>query len=193
MWDQDQYIKAWNFASVAHNQQLVPGTDNPYINHIGLVAMEVMSACSRQTIERFTTGQSTTELATIEKPTLAVLCALLHDTIEDTATTYDDVVEQFGLAVAKGVLALTKDNALPTKQAKMVDSLNRIKQQPKDVWLVKLADRITNLQIPPAHWNKEKINKYSTEAKLILTELGSANEYLGTRLKNKIADYQQYC
>ena len=183
MWDQDQYIKAWNFASVAHNQQLVPGTDNPYINHIGLVAMEVMSACSRQTIVR----------STSEQATLAVLCALLHDTIEDTTTTYDDLVEQFGLEVAKGVLALTKDNALPTKQAKMVDSLNRIKQQPKDVWLVKLADRITNLQIPPAHWNKEKINNYSLEATLILTELGSANEYLGTRLKNKIADYQQYC
>ncbi|MCJ8271434.1 MAG: hypothetical protein MJK04_18805, partial [Psychrosphaera sp.] len=98
MWDQDQYIKAWNFASVAHNQQLVPGTDNPYINHIGLVAMEVMSACSRQTIVR----------STSEQATLAVLCALLHDTIEDTTTTYDDLVEQFGLEVAKGVLALTK-------------------------------------------------------------------------------------
>ena len=95
MWDQEQYIKAWNFASVAHNQQLVPGINNTYINHIGLVAMEVMSACSQQTIAQ---------------PTLAVLCALLHDTIEDTAISYDELVEQFGLEVANGVLSLTKDN-----------------------------------------------------------------------------------
>ena len=193
MWDQDEYIKAWHFASAAHNQQLVPGTNNPYINHIGLVAMEVMAACSQPSLAQSIIEQSTIEQPIIEQPTLAVLCALLHDTIEDTTTTYDDVVEHFGLEVAKGVLALTKDDALATKQDKMIDSLKRIKQQPTAVWMVKLADRITNLQTPPAHWNKEKTNNYRTEAQLILTELGSANAFLGARLKSKIDDYQRYC
>ena len=44
IWSQDNYIKAWNYASSVHNGQLIPGTDIPYINHIGLVAMEAMAA-----------------------------------------------------------------------------------------------------------------------------------------------------
>ncbi len=36
MWDQDKTDKAWNFASHAHNGQLVPDTDIPYIKHIGM-------------------------------------------------------------------------------------------------------------------------------------------------------------
>jgi (p)ppGpp synthase/HD superfamily hydrolase len=171
MWDQDQYIKGWNFATVAHHQQLLPGSDNPYINHIGLVAMEVMATCSQHSVEQ---------------PTLAVLCALLHDTIEDTDVTYDDLVGQFGVDVAQGVMALTKDKTLPTKKHQMLDSLQRIKQQPQEVWMVKLADRITNLQPPPRHWNKQKINNYSTEAQLIVAELGSASEFLAARLNSKI-------
>lgn len=68
--NQDKYIKAWNFASLVHNGQLVPGTETPYINHIGLVAMEALSAIS--------------ETDDIKSPDLLALCALLHDTIEDS-------------------------------------------------------------------------------------------------------------
>jgi GTP diphosphokinase / guanosine-3',5'-bis(diphosphate) 3'-diphosphatase len=42
-WDQEKYIKAWNFASKIHKRQFMPGSDIPYINHIGLVAMEAMA------------------------------------------------------------------------------------------------------------------------------------------------------
>ena len=178
MWSQEQTIKAWNFATQAHNGQLLPGSELPYINHIGLVAMEVMAAAAQQPMNN---------------PTLAVLCALLHDTIEDTAVTYEQLLELFDVEVADGVLALTKNKAMGTKAVQMKDSLVRIKQQPVAVWAVKLADRITNLQPPPKHWNKDKINGYRTEAKLILTELGSGNAFLAARLKQKIEDYQQYC
>ena len=140
--------------------------------------MEVMAICDDQDIKQ---------------PTLAVLCALLHDTIEDTEITYEQLVEQFGVEVAQGVSALTKDNNLTTKQAKMEDSLRRIKLQPSAVWLVKLADRITNLQPPPGHWNKDKTNRYRVEAQLILAQLGSANAMLAKRLQQKIDNYQQYC
>jgi len=178
MWDQDQYIKAWNFASKVHNTQHVPGTDIPYINHIGLVAMEVMAAVSH---------------TKVDNPTLAVQCALLHDTIEDCAVTFEQIQSMFGLQVADGVQALSKNKNVGDKAAQMHDSLQRIKTQSIEIALVKLADRTTNLQPPPHHWTADKCNRYCNEAQLILKQLSHASPYLAKRLADKIANYQQYC
>jgi (p)ppGpp synthase/HD superfamily hydrolase len=73
----------------------------------------------------------------------------------------------------------------------MTDSLNRINKLQKEVGLVKLADRITNLQSPPNHWSNEKIKNYCKEAKLILNTLTNKNEYLSKRLKLKIDEYEK--
>ena len=177
-WKQEDFIKAWNYASAVHNGQLMPGSDIPYINHIGLVAMEAMGAIANSNA--------------INSPNLLVLCAILHDTLEDTDATYEDIVDEFGTAVASGVLALSKKAELPSKQEKMKDSLERIKKEPVEIWMVKLCDRITNLQPPPHHWDKEKIARYKKEAILILNELGSVNNFLADRLKSKIEKYDQY-
>jgi (p)ppGpp synthase/HD superfamily hydrolase len=64
-------------------------------------------------------------------------------------------------------------------------SLRRIKQQSKEVW----ADRITNLQPPPAHWTQEKINQCREEAQIIYTELKDGNAYLAKGLKSEISKY----
>lgn len=172
-WNSDRFIKAWNYASRAHIGQCVPGTELPYINHIGNVVMEAMAAAAQG----------------VEDPGLLIQCALLHDVIEDTASNYDVVEAEFGSEVADGVLALTKDTSLPSKQDRMKDSIVRIKAQPGAVWMVKLCDRITNLQPPPAHWDEEQIAYYRDEAALILEELGSANAHLAARLEKKIAAY----
>jgi guanosine-3',5'-bis(diphosphate) 3'-pyrophosphohydrolase len=179
IWNQEKYIKAWNFACTAHNGQHVPGTDLPYVNHFGLVAMEAMAAIASQ-------------IAKIESPDLLVLCALLHDTIEDTPVTDDDLKKEFGPDVASGVRALTKDKSLLTKAEQMDDSLKRIKKEPKEIWMVKLADRITNLQPPPNDWDTEKIRKYRNEASTILEALREANTWLAERLKRKIDQYRRY-
>jgi len=178
IWSQDNYIKAWNYASSVHNGQCVPGTDIPYINHIGLVAMEAMAAIAHDN--------------TIKAPDLLVLCAVLHDTIEDTNCTYDELHEMFGVEVANGVSALSKNKQLPSKEEQMQDSLKRIRREPKEIWMVKLADRITNLQPPPRHWDKAKISKYRSEASIILDALGEANSYLAGRLEMKIEAYRKY-
>ena len=179
IWNQEKYIKVWNFACTVHNGQHVPGTDLPYINHVGLVAMEAMAAIALQSEK-------------IESPDLLVSCALLHDTIEDTHVTYNELEKEFGLDVAGGVQALTKDKSLLTKAEQMADSLKRIKKQPKEIWMVKLADRITNLQPPPNYWDNVKIRKYRKEASTILEMLGEANTWLAERLKRKIDQYRQY-
>lgn len=173
--DQDKIQKAWNYASLAHNGQLMPGSEIPYINHIGSVAMEAMAAFIQNN--------------DIQDPNLLILCAILHDVLEDTDGTCEDIEQQFGKDIADGVSALTKDKTLPTREAQMLDSLQRIRIQPREVWMVKMCDRIVNLQPPPRHWNKEKIMAYRDEAVIILDSLHECNKALSERLKMKIENY----
>ena len=176
--DPDRVVSALQFAATLHGaeDQRVPGTDLPYLLHLGSVATEMMLALNA---EPATDGE------------LSVLCAVLHDAIEDTAATYEQVAEQFGSDVADGVAALTKDGALP-KSDRMADSLRRIRLQPHAVWKVKLADRITNLQPPPAHWSRDKCLKYQAEARDILAALGDASPHLAARMAAKIEAYSDH-
>ncbi|NNG01240.1 MAG: bifunctional (p)ppGpp synthetase/guanosine-3',5'-bis(diphosphate) 3'-pyrophosphohydrolase [Desulfobacteraceae bacterium] len=173
-WNPETYIKALKFAANAHNGQTIPGTDLPYVIHPTMVAMEIITALGH---EEDLDGD------------LAVQCALLHDVIEDTDITYDALAAEFDSDVADGVQALTKNTALGSKKNQMTDSLKRIKQQPQEIQMVKLADRITNLQPPPGYWDAGKIERYRKEAELILDELGEACTYLADRLRQKIMDY----
>ncbi len=176
-WDQDTYLAALRFAAEAHRGQTVPGTDGlPYLVHLASVAMEVMGALQHEAVAH---------------PTRAVICALLHDTIEDTEVTHGEVSAAFGPEVADGVLALSKDARLP-KVDRMQDSLDRIRRLAPEVWMVKLADRITNLQPPPAHWTHEKRRRYWEEAGRIRDALGDASAYLSARIEAKMATYTQY-
>jgi len=175
-WSQESYIKAYRFAADAHRGQLVPGTDLPYLMHLSFVSMEVIAALHR---ERDRDGN------------LAVQCALLHDVIEDTPTTFHSVADRFGEAVAAGVLALSKDQSL-AKPLQLADSLRRIRQQPREIWMVKLADRISNLQPPPSYWTTEKMRGYQAEAEEILGALAEASDWLASRLQEKITAYAAY-
>jgi (p)ppGpp synthase/HD superfamily hydrolase len=165
------FQKAWVFASRKHNGQLYPGTERlPYLTHIGAVLLELLPALKAD-------SQLDAELA--------ICCAMLHDTVEDTDTTLDEISEAFGEAVAAGVSALTKTKALKGEAATR-DSLERIRRQPHEVWAVKLADRSANLQTPPDHWDKTKRLSYAKEGKLILDALGDASPVLSTVLNGRI-------
>jgi len=175
-WSQDAYIKAYRFAAERHKGQLVPDTEWSYLAHLSMVSMEIIAALNYETDMN---------------GNLAVQVAILHDTIEDTDTTYEELLSEFGQHVADGVLALTKDKKIE-KQHQMSDSLKRIKRQSREIWMVKLADRITNLQPPPSYWTTEKRKKYLDQAKLILDKLKSGNKFLSSRLNEKIQAYQPY-
>jgi (p)ppGpp synthase/HD superfamily hydrolase len=149
--------------------------------HFSLVAMEVMAALES---ESALDGD------------LAVQSALLHDTLEDTAATYGQLMDRFGPGVADGVQALTKNDDLGSglppaecSRIRMADSLKRIQGQPQEIWMVKMADRITNLQPPPKGWSEEKIDRYRLEAVEIHQALKEASPCLAHRLQNKIAIY----
>ena len=173
--DQDKITKAWFFASRVHKEQKYPGEQLPYVTHLGNVMLEVMAVAS-----------------TLENAELAICCAILHDSIEDTDVTYEELQKEFGRLVADGVMALTKDDTLETKREQMIDSLERIKMQPKEVWVVKMADRTANLGEPPYYWNLEKRKAYLQEAQIIWDYLHEGSKAMGERLKEKIEDYEEY-
>ncbi len=52
-----------------------------------------------------------------------------------------------------------------------------------------MCDRITNLQPPPPHWDRHKRAKYQEEARSILNQLGEADPFLASRLKQKSENY----
>jgi len=175
----DLVQSALRFAAEAHRRQTVPGTDLPYILHLAGVAAEVMVALAREPSSHFDSD-------------LAIACAFLHDTLEDTPVSYTQLEARFGSAIADGVQALTKNPTLPGKEARMRDSLERIRQQGPEIALVKLADRIVNLQPPPAHWSLEKRQLYREEAIVILDALRGVEPYLENRLEEKIEAYRQF-
>jgi guanosine-3',5'-bis(diphosphate) 3'-pyrophosphohydrolase len=171
---QSLYQDAIKFAAYKHleKRQKVKGTKLPYVVHLSNVAMEI-----------FMTALHTKDFNLI----YAIQAALLHDTIEDTETTFDEIKDSFGEDIAIAVLALSKDENLP-KDKQIADSLARIKKLQKEVWAVKLADRITNLQPPPANWSRAKNIRYLKESQIILDELRDGNQYLANRLEAKITE-----
>ena len=175
---QNLYHQALKFAAAKHMEenQIVPGTNLPYVVHLSNVAMEILLAGVNS--NNFDVG-------------FAVQVALLHDTLEDTDTKLEELENIFGIEVAQAVMALTKNEELP-KEQRMEDCLNRIKNQRHEVWAVKLADRITNLQVPPSDWSKDKRIKYQEEARFILNQIGGGNEFLAKELMAKIGEYSNY-
>jgi guanosine-3',5'-bis(diphosphate) 3'-pyrophosphohydrolase len=141
--------RAWLFAARAHEgeKQLYPGTNLSYLTHIAEVVMSLTPALIA---DRGLNAD------------LATVCAILHDTVEDTPVTLADLEKEFGLVVAKGVGALTKRKDLPKGRA-MEDSLERILAEPREISAVKLADRISNLgpELPLHHWDLEKCWRYA--------------------------------
>ncbi len=173
---QTAYQKAISFAGRKHTDQYIPGSESSYMVHLSNVAMETMIAAGH-----------TSDFDLI----FAVQVALLHDVLEDTPCTIEELKDAFGVEIADGVLALSKNEVLEP-EVQIPDSLKRIKLQPKEVWTVKLADRTSNMQQPPNHWDKNKRISYLLMAGVILSELKDGNAYLEKRLGEKIMGYDQY-
>jgi guanosine-3',5'-bis(diphosphate) 3'-pyrophosphohydrolase len=87
---------------------------------------------------------------------IAVLCAaILHDTVEDTETTFDEIESRFGREIADIVREVTDDKT-QTKARRKEMQVEHAPHLSQGARLVKLADKICNLRDvaddPPAHW-----------------------------------------
>lgn len=113
-----------------HGDQLRP-TGVPYMEHL-LEALEVLVCGAR-----------------VSDPDVLV-ATLLHDAVEDTPATLQDVEEAFGPAVAELVDWVTKpgtgDQGRAARRAAKAAYLRRLRSAPRQAVLVKLADRVSNVQ-----------------------------------------------
>jgi GTP diphosphokinase / guanosine-3',5'-bis(diphosphate) 3'-diphosphatase len=138
-------IQAAHFAAEKHKNQRRKDTEKtPYINHPLALANVLAVECSIDDVE--------------------VICgALLHDTIEDTNASKEELLENFGENITRIVLEVTDDKALDKMERKeaQVAHAPHISDQAK---LVKLADKISNLRdilaSPPSGWALERQQAY---------------------------------
>lgn len=120
--------------------------------------------------------------------------AYLHDTVEDTEVTNKDIFSHFGQNIANAVLALTKNKTLP-KKLQIQNSLQKISPLTKEVWIVKMADRIANLQqtlfLEDDKWTTDYKEYYRNESILINETLGKCSNHLSQKLSNLITIYNR--
>ena len=118
-------FEAIAFAARAHRHQIRKDGLTPYVSH----PVRVMTVASL--------------LFGVSDPK-ALAAAVLHDTIEDTTTDYDNLAERFGSDVASWVSCLTKEMRLPEEQRER-EYLARLAVAPWPVVIGKLADLYDNL------------------------------------------------
>ena len=104
--------------------------------------------------------------------------AILHDTVEDTETTYEELVERFGRAVADVVAEVTDDKALPKVRRKELQ-VEHAPHKSREAALVKLVDKTCNLldvaNAPPVDWSLARRQEYFDWAKRVVDGLPPVN------------------
>ena len=160
-------IKAIAFAADKHRKQRRKDADgSPYINHPISLADVLINE-----------GNVTD---------VTVLCAaVLHDTIEDTNTTREELASLFGDPIASIVLEVT-DNKSLDKQVRKQLQIEHASNISKEAKLVKLADKICNLRdiltSPPAGWSLERKQDYFEWVGKVAVGLRGTNLQLETML-----------
>lgn len=163
-------VNAINYAAIKHrDQRRKDQFKSPYINHpIDVVNWLV--------------------LAGYENDQELLAAAVLHDTIEDTGTSYEELATVFGKDIADIVMECT-DN-------KKLDKITRKKEQikhaaviSKKAKLVKLADKLSNMfdlqKNPPLKWTPAEIHGYFVWSLHVIREMKGTNAYLENEL-NKV-------
>ena len=106
---------------------------------------------------------------------IEVICgALLHDTVEDTDATAEEMEAEFGKSIRDMVMEVTDNKTLPKLERKrlQIEHAPYISERAK---LVKLADKISNLRdiesCPPVDWSLERRQQYYDWAKKVVDGL----------------------
>jgi guanosine-3',5'-bis(diphosphate) 3'-pyrophosphohydrolase len=156
-------LKALAFAARKHrDQRRKDAQASPYINHPIALADVLVNEAGVTDVE--------------------VLCAaLLHDTIEDTETTPEELEREFGREIAEIVIELT-DNKMLKKRTRKRMQIAHAASASLEAKLVKLADKICNLRdvtaSPPASWDLERRREYFDWAKTVVDRLRGADPRL---------------
>lgn len=114
-----------------------------------------------------------------------IQAALLHDTVEDTDTTMDEIEQEFGVIIRNIVSEVTDDKSLPKLTRKQLQ-IEHASSSSYEAKLVKLADKLYNLRdlekSPPPDWSDVRVNEYFQWAKKVVNNLRGTNRYLEENL-----------
>lgn len=112
-----------------------------------------------------------------------LIAALLHDTVEDTNTTFEEISKAFGLRVESFVREVTDDKNLPKAERKRMQIVNA-PHKSSEAAQIKLADKYFNLKdlatSPPINWTEERIDEYFRWAQQVVDNLPAVNAPLKT-------------
>ena len=156
-------LGAARFAAEKHAQQRRKGENaEPYLNHL-LEVDELIAASSR------------------DLDVGLMMAAFLHDTVEDTGVTLQELEQRFGKDVADLVAEVTDDKSLPKETRKQLQ-IEHTPEKSARAQTLKLADKISNLRAivssPPVGWSLERKQQYFEWARQVVSGIASPNEFL---------------
>lgn len=156
-------LHAASFAAYRHRDQRRKGSDaQPYINH----PLDVANMLC--------------DVGGIEDPDV-LAAAILHDTVEDTVTTSDEIRKLFGDRIASLVREVTDDKSLPKAERKKLQ-VEHASQLSPGAKAIKLADKISNVtditSFPPVDWSLDRRREYLEWAEAVVAGLRGVNEPL---------------
>lgn len=122
--DMDKLTQAVIFAAQRHAGQLRKGTQSPYIVH----PLEVMSI-----------------LLAMGADTELLIAGVLHDTVEDTDTTVEEIEKLFGSRVARLVAGHSDDKSLSWEERKAA-AVEHLRHGDRDMKMMVMADKVSNLR-----------------------------------------------
>lgn len=156
-------LQAASFAAKKHKTQKRKGADEePYINH----PLEVANLLAN--------------VGKVEDYDI-LIAAILHDTIEDTETTKEEITELFGANVSEMVSEVTDDKSLPkaTRKQKQIEHAPHLSNGAKQI---KLGDKISNIrdvtENPPDFWSDERRLEYIKWGEKVIAGVRGVNENL---------------
>jgi guanosine-3',5'-bis(diphosphate) 3'-pyrophosphohydrolase len=164
--------EAAELAARRHNGKARKGRGNePYINHLAEVA-NLLSAA---------TDGADAEL---------VAAGWLHDTIEDTETTREELAQKFSERVASLVVECTDDMSLPKAERRRLQVVNAAHKSPS-ARLIKVADKISNIgaRILPDPSAEERVDllDYTNWAEQVVAGCRGGNAWLDATFDKAVA------
>jgi (p)ppGpp synthase/HD superfamily hydrolase len=164
--------RAYHFAAARHVHQRRKGeAAEPYMNHLTEVADLVAQA---------TRGSDPDVL----------IAAVLHDTVEDTETTLEEIEAAFGERVAELVAEVTDDKSLP-KQTRRDLQVEHAAHASRGAQIIKLADKTSNLRAlassPPQGWSDQRIAEYVDWAGRVVDACRGADKGLAAEFDKAVA------
>jgi (p)ppGpp synthase/HD superfamily hydrolase len=140
-WKSEVLFDAVLFAAERHEGQVRKGDQVPYITHPLRVARILWEEWGIRSVN-------------------VLAAAILHDTVEDTETTLEELADRFGPRIATTVGEVSDDQSLPAEEKKRLQIIHAPTMS-HDAQLVKMADRIDNLRdMATTSWSEEKKATY---------------------------------